>query len=75
MTKILSPTYSLKLKNIILFLNRGLIFFFSNARIHNVVSTLPNVVKVYVKIDNVVLMLSNVVQINVEMDNGRCSAF
>ena len=73
--KILSPTYSLKLKNIILFLNRGLILFFSNAGIQNVVSTLPNVVKVYVENDNVVSMLSNFVQINVEMDNGRCSAF
>ena len=28
MKKILSPVYSLKLKNIILFLNRGLIIFF-----------------------------------------------
>ena len=28
MKKILSPAYSLKLKNIILFLNRGLIFIF-----------------------------------------------
>ena len=73
--KILSPTYSLKLKNIILFLNRGLILFFSNAGNRNVVSTLPNVVKVYVENDNVVSMLSNFVQINVEMDNGRCSAF
>ena len=70
MKKILSPAYSLKLKNIILFLNRGLIFiFFSNGHIHNVVSTLPKVVKIYVENDNNVSTLSNVVKINVEMDN------
>ena len=67
--KILSPAYSLKLKNIILFLNRGLIFiiiFFSNGRIHNFVLTLPNVVKIYVENDNIVSTLANVVQVNVE---------
>ena len=63
--KILSPTYSLKFKNIILFLNRGL-FFFSNGHIRNVVSTLPNVVKIDVENDSVVSVLSNVVQFNVE---------
>ena len=68
MKKILSPAYSLKLKNIILFLNRGLIFF-SNGHIRNVVSTLPNVVKIDVENDNVVLTLSNVVQFNVEIYN------
>ena len=64
----MSPAYSLKLKNIILFLNRGLIFF-SNGHIRNVVSTLPNVVKIDVENDNVVSTLSNVVQFNVEIHN------
>ena len=40
-----------------------------NGHIHNVVSTLPNVVKNYVENDNVVSTLLNVVQINVEIDN------
>ena len=73
MKKILSPAYSLKLKNIILFFNRGLIFF-SNGHICNVVSTLPNVVKIDVENDNVVSTLSNVVQFNVEKHNvfQRC---
>ena len=60
MKKILSPVYSLKLKNIILFLNRRLIFF-SNGHIRNVVSTLRNVVKIVVENGNVVSTLSNVV--------------
>ena len=68
MKKILSPAYSLKLKNMILFLNRGLIFF-SNGHIRNVVSTLPNVVKIDVENDNVVSTLPNVVQFKVEIDN------
>ena len=67
MKKILSQAYSLKVKDIILFLNRGL-FFFSNSHIHNVV-------KIYVENDNVVSMLSNVVQINVEMDNLDSTLF
>ena len=73
MKKILSPAYSLKLKNIVLFLTRGLIFFFSNGHIHNVVSTLPNVVKIYFENDNVVKMKmiiyvenDNVVQIEID---------
>ena len=61
----LSPAYSLKFKNIILFLNRGL-FFFSNGHIHNVVSTLPNV-KIDVEDDNIVSTLYNVVQFNAEI--------
>ena len=63
-----SSAYSLKLKNIILFLNRGL-FFFSNGHIHNVVSTLPNVVKIDLENDNIVSTLSNVVQFNVVIHN------
>ena len=64
----LSPTYSLKFKTIILFLNRCL-YFFSNGHIRNVVSTLPNVVKIDVENDNVVSTLSKVVQFNVEIYN------
>ena len=75
MKKILSPAHSLKLKNIILFLNRGLIFIFFKHHIHNIVSTMPNVVKIYVENDNVVLTLSNVVQINVEMGNVNSTLF
>ena len=63
----LSPTYSLKFKNIILFLNRGL-YFFSNGHIRNVVSTLPNVVKIDVENDNVV-------QFNVEKHNVVSTLF
>ena len=44
-------------------------FFFSNGHIRNVVSTLPNVVKIDVENDNVVSTLSNVVQFNVEIHN------
>ena len=65
MKKILSLAYCLKLKNIILFLNRGLIFF-SNGHIRKVVSTLPNVVKIDVETE-VISTLSNVVQFNVEI--------
>ena len=68
MKKILSPAYSLKLKNINLLLNRGLIFLW-NGLIGNVVSTLPNVVKIDVEIHNVVSTLPNVVQFNVEINN------
>ena len=43
--------------------------FFSNVHIHNVVSTLSNVVKIDVENDNVVSTLSNVVKFNVEKHN------
>ena len=75
MKNILIPVYSLKIKNIILFLTRGLIFIFSNGHIHNVVLTLINVVKIYVENDIVVSTLPNVVQINVEMDNVDSTLF
>ena len=68
MKNILRPAYSLEVKNIILFLNRDLIFF-SNGHIRNVVSTLPNVVKVDAENGNVVSTLFNVVQFNVELHN------
>ena len=42
--------------------------YFSNGYIFNVVSTLPNVVKIYVEND-VVSTLSNIVQLNVEIHN------
>ena len=67
MKKILSPAYSLKVENIILFLN-FVSDYFSNGHIFNVVSTLPNVVKIYVEND-VVSTLSNIVQLNVEIHN------
>ena len=74
MKKILSPAFSLKLKNIILLLNRGLIFF-SNGHIRDIVLTLPNVVKIDAKNDNVVLTLSSVVQFNVEKHNVVSTLF
>ena len=74
MKKILSPPCTLKLKNIILFLNWGLIFF-SNGYIHNVVSTLPNVVKIGVENNNVVSTLSFVVQFKVEKHNVVSTLF
>ena len=48
--------------------------FFPNGHIHNVISTLPNVVKIDVENDNVVSTLSSVVQFNVEIHNvvERC---
>ena len=68
MKKILSSAYSLKLKNIILLLNGGT-FFFWNGHIRNVVSTLPNVVKIDVENGNIFSTLSNVIQFNVEIHN------
>ena len=50
-------------------------FFFSNGHIHNVVSALLKVVKIYVEIDNIVSTLSNIVQINVEIDNVEFMLF
>ena len=65
MKKILCPSYSFKLKNIILFLNRGLFFF----QIRNVVSTLPNVIQFDVEIHHVVSTLLNVVNYNADVHN------
>ena len=74
MKKILSPAYSLKLNIYIYILNRGLIFS-SNGHIHNIVSTLPNVVKIDVENDNVVSTFSNVVQVNDEKNNVVSALF
>ena len=65
-----SPTYFLKLKNMILLLNRGLSIFFKWS-FCNIVSTLSNVVKIDVENVNVVSTLSNIVQFNVVKQ--RCS--
>ena len=69
MKKILSPVYSLNLKNIILLLNQGLFDFFWNGHICNVVSTLSNVVQFNIEIHNVVSTLLNVVDFNVDVRN------
>ena len=44
-------------------------YFFSNSHIHNVVWTLPNVVKIDVENENVASTLPNVVQFNVDIHN------
>ena len=73
MKKILSPAYSLKLKNINLLLNQGIIFLW-NGLIGNVVSTLPNVVKTDVQV-HVVLTLPNIVEFDVEIHNVVSTLF
>ena len=52
-----------------------LLFFFSNVQIRNVVSTLPNVVKIDVENDNVVSTFSNVAKFNVEKYNVVSTLF
>ena len=70
MNKILSPAYSLKLKNIILFLGQR--FFFLQMVIF---TTLPKIVKIDIENDNVDSTLSNVVQNNVEKGNVDSTLF
>ena len=70
MNKILSPAYSLKLKNIILFLSQR--FFFHQMVI---LTTLPKIVKIDIENDNVDSTLSNVVQNNVEKGNVDSTLF
>ena len=72
--KMLSPAYSLKLTNIILFFNRGL-FSFKKWSYQNVISTLSNVVKIDVENSNFVSKLSNVVQFYVEKRNVVSTLF
>ena len=52
-----------------------MLLFFSNGHIRNVVSTLPNVVKIDVENDNVVCTLSNVVLFNFEKQNVVSTLF
>ena len=72
--KMLSPAYSLKLTNIILFFNRGL-FSFKKWSYQNVISTLSNVAKIDVENSNFVSKLSNVVQFYVEKRNVVSTLF
>ena len=57
------------------FWHEAYFLFFSNGQIRNIVSTLLNVVKIYVENDNVVSTLYNVAQINVEIDNVDSTFF
>ena len=61
MKKKIEPSIFFEAQNMNVFLNRGLIFIFLNCHINNFVSTLPNVVKIFVENDNVVSTLSNVI--------------
>ena len=78
----------MKLKNLVLFLtrvtdvcgnrrdqSRVYLFIFSNDHIHNVVSTLPNIVKIDIENDSTVSTLSSVVRINVEIVNVDSTLF
>ena len=75
MKEVLSSVYSLKLKNIMLFLTRGLIFiFFKWSCSQCFVSTLLNLKSCFEN-DKVVSMLTNVAQINVEIGNVDSTMF
>ena len=62
----------LKLNNFFL---QMVISFFENGHIHNVVSTLINVMKIDVENNSIVQTLSNVVNMNVEIDNVNLTLF
>ena len=61
--------FHLKLKNIIWLFLKAYFDCFAKGHIHNVVSTLPNVVKPNVENSNVVSTFSDVVHIDVEVHN------
>ena len=69
MKKSLSPMYSLKLKNIILFLTQTLIFILFKWSYSKPCFNVSQLVKIYVENGKVISTLSNFVQINVEIDN------
>lgn len=70
----ISNRFYWKLKNIFLFLTRGLFFqFFANSHIQKAVSTLK--MKLDVENDNAVSTLANVAYINVETDKVDSKLF
>ena len=66
---------SLKIKYIILFLTRGLIFIFSNGHIHNVVSTSPNIVKNYVENEPFPMNLSEYFTFNASINYWKFNIY
>ena len=73
MKKSLSPMYSLKLKNIILFLTQTLIFILFKWSYSKPCFNVSQLVKIYVENGKVISTLSNFVQINVEILIWCCS--
>ena len=57
------------------FVFESMLLFFSNGHIRNVVSTLPNVVKIDVENDNFVSTLYDVAQFNVKKQNVVSTLF
>ena len=67
--------FHLKLKNIFLLLLVVYFYCFAKTQFHNVVSSLPNVVKPDVENNNVVSTFSDVVYINAETHNVDSTLF